>query len=117
MKRMISILCAILLVTVLLLPAAAAGTPTITVSQATARRGESVDVTISLQNNPGIITMRLSVSYDTSALTLTNVTDLALLPGQTHSPDYTAAPYTLYWDNGASATDYRWTCTFSWTLT
>ena len=106
MKRMISIFLTMLLIGVLLLPVSASGTPTIAVSQEAARRGDSIDVTVSLQNNPGVITMRLCVNYDTAALTLTNVTDLALLPGQVHSPDYAASPYTLYWDNGASSTDY-----------
>ena len=48
-------------------------TPTLSVSNVSASAGENnVEVTVSVQNNPGILGMVLSVAYDESALTLTD---------------------------------------------
>lgn len=70
------------------------------------KNGKSFDVNISLKNNPGIASMRLSLTYDTSVMSLTNVKDLGLLGEAVHSMDYTADNYTLYWDNGTATTDF-----------
>ena len=78
----------------------------ISVSDAKGQSGKTVDVTISIKDNPGIVNMRLDVDYDKEALVLTKVTDLGLLPGEVHSNVLTDMPYCLYWDNGASKTDY-----------
>lgn len=48
-------------------------TPTLSVSNVSASAGENnVEVTVSVQNNPGILGMVLSVAYDESTLTLTD---------------------------------------------
>lgn len=44
--------------------------PCIVVSQAAGKRGDTVDVTISVLNNPGIISAKVKVWYDTSVLKL-----------------------------------------------
>lgn len=80
--------------------------PIISVSDAKGQSGKTVDVTISIKDNPGIVNMRLDVDYDKEALVLAKVTDLGLLPGEVHSNVLTDMPYCLYWDNGASKTDY-----------
>ena len=80
--------------------------PIISVSDAKGQSGKTVDVTISIKDNPGIVNMRLDVDYDKEALVLTKVTDSGLLPGEVHSNVLTDMPYCLYWDNGASKTDY-----------
>ena len=85
--------------------AAASEIPTISVSDVSADAGDTVDVEVSLENNPGIVTMRLFVKYDESVLKLTKVTDSGALPGKMHSSDY-RQPYTLYWDNGSSANNF-----------
>ena len=84
--------------------AAASEIPTISVSDISADAGDTVDVEVSLENNPGIVTLSLLVKYDESVLKLTKVTDTGLFPGKTHSSDY-KQPYTLYWDNGSSGKD------------
>ncbi len=73
------------------------------VSSESAKPGEEVTVTISIANNPGIITSQLEVHYDTG-LTIKSVTDKGLLKG-TYTPggDLTANPYTISW-NDATAT-------------
>ncbi len=48
--------------------------PTITVSSASARAGDTrVTVVVSLESNPGFLTLALSIDYDADALTLTKV--------------------------------------------
>lgn len=48
--------------------------PTISVSRATAQPGDkSVEVAVSVWNNPGVVAMTLELHYDESVLTLTDV--------------------------------------------
>lgn len=46
--------------------------PAFVVEKATASAGETVTVTVNLNNNPGILGMTLTLSYDSNALTLKN---------------------------------------------
>ena len=86
--------------------------PKIELSSVTGSIGGSVEVAVSVSNNPGIVSMSLDISYDSRYLKLTKVTDTGLLPGachedggvitsKTHTP-----PYTLAWVNDQSRTDY-----------
>lgn len=104
MKKMICVLCAIAIV--FSVSVYASNTPTVVVSDAEGSAGRLVDVTVSLQNNPGIISLWLQVDYDSSAMTLEGVADSGTLPGAMHSQDYSSDPYVLYWDNGDSAADF-----------
>ena len=51
---------------------AAYDAPTFVVSNVTAAAGKTTDVAISVKNNPGILGMTLTLSYDADALTLTS---------------------------------------------
>ena len=82
---------------------------TLSVSSAEGRVGDTVDVYVSLDDNPGIVTMRLDVDYDQEALELIGVEDLGILPGEVHSLEYGLYPYVLYWDNGAAQSDFTQT--------
>lgn len=109
MKKKIGPLLLALLLLLCALPAAAAdsgGTaPAFVVSTVQAGAGEPVDVTVSICNNPGIQNARLYVHYDSSVLTLENVTDGGLLRANMHSDDYELDPYVLLWyQMGADAT-------------
>lgn len=53
--------------------AVAADTPTVKVSSATAEPGETVTLSVSLENNPGINTFSFKFDYDTSKVNLINV--------------------------------------------
>lgn len=55
--------------------AAADGTLTVEAGSVTAAPGETVDVTVSITGNPGIVGFGLGISYDEAALTLKTVTD------------------------------------------
>ena len=70
--------------------------PTIVGEQVVVAAGETAAVTINLVNNPGIIAMKLIVSFDTDILTLTNVIDAGVLGTQYHKPEK-QSPYTLSW--------------------
>ena len=48
--------------------------PTVRVSSVTGRAGETVDVTVELENNPGIAVIGFDVNYDTNALALKAIT-------------------------------------------
>lgn len=52
------------------IPVSAAGTPTFAVSETVGNPGDTVTLTVSTQNNPGIIGMRLFVAYDSAVLEL-----------------------------------------------
>jgi len=76
---------------------AAAGT--ITVSSVTGLNGQTVEVPIVVERNPGIVLMRIKVDYDSDIMTLTNVIDCGILGTSYNSPTYGNVPYTLVWNN------------------
>jgi len=78
----------------------------ITVGNASARAGGTISVPVVVSNNPGIVSMTLKVSYDTSVLTLTGVTDTGLLSGSMHTTKYTS-PYTLTWENDTASANIK----------
>ena len=71
--------------------------PTFVVSKATASAGETVQLTVSLKNNPGIGSIVLKAIFDESALTLTGVTYNTAIGGQTVPPQSLNSPVNLYW--------------------
>lgn len=80
----------------------------VTVGNASGQMGETVTVPIEMTGNPGIVAMRLFVSYDTTKLMLLDVTDGGLF-GQGHDyfgHDFKNNPYTLLWEDALSKTNY-----------
>jgi len=73
--------------------------PRISVETVTAAAGQTVEVDVSLANNPGIVAATLQVKYDTEVLTLTEVKDLGNLGTAMHKQEL-ESPYTLSWANG-----------------
>lgn len=59
--------------------------------------GSTVEVYVSIANNPGIISLRNTITYDTSALELIAVQDCSLLAGYTTPSATITSPYTLRW--------------------
>jgi len=72
--------------------------PKIIASTSVGGLGSRINVTISLADNPGIVSATLTVKYDTNALTLVDVNDLGNLGTQVHKPQF-VSPYTLAWAN------------------
>lgn len=73
------------------------GSATLTVSSHETLPGETIQVTVSLKNNPGIASAILNVSFDTSILTLQAVEYNTAMGGQTVPPQSMNSPVTLYW--------------------
>lgn len=80
----------------------------IVVSDSTGMVGQQVNVTIALANNPGVVSMMLSVGYDDDVLTLVSVTDGGQLGTAVHSDNYAACPYTLTWANDLATENYTY---------
>ena len=64
-----------------------------------ATKGSEITVAVKIKNNPGITSMRLHVAYDTSVLTLTNVTDGGIIGTKNHPDNLSVYPYILSWAN------------------
>ena len=80
--------------------------PLIRVGDADAKPGEKININISLENNPGFISMILHVVYDRSVLTLTNVKDTGALGGTEQNPDFDLYPYILSWGVDTRSENY-----------
>lgn len=59
--------------------------------------GEEIEVYISIENNPGIISLRHYIYYDDSVFELTAVEDLELLAEYTTPSPTVSSPYILRW--------------------
>lgn len=79
--------------------------PQIVVDTVESGAGKTVSVSISLKNNPGLVTMQLQVEYDSTVLTLKQVQDNGLLGSTMHNPTL-GSPYTLRWANNTAAADF-----------
>lgn len=80
--------------------------PEITVGSVNGKPGQTVNVILSLSDNPGVISMLLNVGYDSNVLTLINVDDAGALGSQSHSDNFELNPYVLYWNNGSATENY-----------
>ena len=107
-KRIFSIFTALILVTILFIPVHAVNTGSIAVSSASGKAGDTVEIKLDLSANPGVVALRLFVSYDSSRLKLLSVTDGKLLGTATgiFGNDISAVPYTLMWEDGLSAVNH-----------
>ena len=73
---------------------------TFTLSSATAKAGQTVTVTVSLKNNPGILGAIFSVSYDSSVMTLTGAANGVTATGVKYTaPSRFKDPTTFLWDS------------------
>ena len=72
---------------------------TITVGSASGKAGESVEIEIEVDDNPGIAMARLFVSYDADVLEIKDVEDGGIWGKQVHSNNLESNPYTLFWSN------------------
>jgi hypothetical protein len=65
--------------------------------------GKTVDVTVSLDDNPGVVSMYLSLHYDDTKLQLVNVTNGTILQDPAHGGNLSTNPYSLNWDGSLLA--------------
>ena len=105
MKRIFSIAIVLfVLCSFLAVPAFAAGNGSLSMGSASGNRGDTVTLSAKLNSNPGLVTMTIRVSYDTSVLQLTNVSNPGLLVGAQLNTSY-GSPYTISWVDGAATTN------------
>ncbi len=81
-NRIISVLLAAVLLFSMAPLAFAASKPTLTVSSATAKPGETITLSVTISNNPGINSFSLGFSYDETKLKLKDVDIAKALGGQ-----------------------------------
>ncbi len=84
----------------------AGDTPLIRISDADAEPGEKFRVNISLENNPGFISMILHVVYNQAVMTLTGVRDMGRLDGTEQNPNLSLFPYVLSWGADTRTENY-----------
>lgn len=101
-KRAITMLCVILMLFSMLVPAQASFGVKLTVESISVEKGtgmETVDVPIKISNNTGIIGMTLTIKYD-EGLTLTDVSKGSALNSLTMTKpgDFSANPIKVTWD-------------------
>lgn len=106
MKKGLKTVLSVLLVLMLMLSvvqisvSAAQTTPmTITASTKTALPGSSVDIDVSLKDNPGVASIGLDVAYNKNILTLEKVTYNTEFGGTTQTSPLTDNPARLLWVN------------------
>lgn len=99
--RLFALLLAVCLLAAATPAALAAGNGgTFVVSNASGEAGDTISVTISVQNNPGIIATALRIDYDSDKLELIAVQDEELMGGTvTFSQTYAADPYYVSWND------------------
>ena len=107
MKRINTLFVSLLLLCCMVIPASAASGK-IVVETVSAKPGETVDVQIIAEKNPGIIATLLTVEYDGSALTLTGAENGTIFPdgAQQFGKDTEYIPYTMLWEDGLSTESY-----------
>ena len=99
MKKILAICLSVLLICAAM-PfafATAAGEPTIVVSDVEGKAGDTVSVTVSLKNNPGIISARLKVGYDANALELIEATNGDFAAAGYSFSEQGVNPYVVNW--------------------
>ena len=105
MKKIFSVMLILMLLCALLaMPVSAAGSGSLAMTSASGGRGETVTLSVNLNSNPGLVTMTIRVSYDTSVLKLTGVSNTGKLVGTQLNPTY-GSPYTISWVDGAATSD------------
>ena len=67
------------------------------IADAEATAGSTVEVYVEIANNPGIVSLRNKISYDTTALELVKVEDTEMLVGYTTPAATIQSPYILRW--------------------
>ena len=99
-------LAAIMLITLIPVQVFAADEPTLTLSTAQGSKGDTVNIGLTMTNNPGIVNLTLLVQYNATAFKLTKVEDTNLLPGKMHSDNLNDPEYCLTWANDTVTTNY-----------
>ena len=99
MKKTLTVFVALALLIACIPVASATDTPTISAGTASALAGETVQIPVCIENNPGIMSCFVSVSYDRNLLTLTAADYADLFTGGSPeaSGSLTQNPFNMLW--------------------
>ena len=86
----------ILIFTIFVFPANATNSGKLSVTSVNGKQGETFNIDVSIENNPGLITMKFAVSWG-EGLELVAVSNSGLLNGWTQPSPTITSPYTLRW--------------------
>lgn len=103
-KRIIALVSVVLITLSSFCITSYAASPVLKVGTDAVNAGETAEIEISIQGNPGIIGMYLDVSYD-SRLELKRVNDNGLLKGKLFSANVKTKPFVLSWDDTQNMKD------------
>ncbi len=107
MKRVISLILALMLVLSVSLSTVSAGTtsttPKFIVTSVQGEIGETVDVEISLENNPGITALQMNVGYSSDDLELISIEDEGLFNDSLSHSKLTKNPLIVSWYSSSSS--------------
>ena len=106
MKKVLSVcLSLMLLLACIPLQASADGTAVFAVGTAEAHAGETVSIPVMIENNPGIIAFRVTVSFDTDVLTLQSAAAADLLAAEkiTFGGSYDTDSFRILWEDGTGS--------------
>ena len=80
----------------------------LTVASCTTSAGKTIEVPVMLEDNPGLIATKITLSYDTDVLQLVGVTDGGLLGTNTMAAgnNLTAVPYTVLWEDSLATENH-----------
>lgn len=92
-------------ITLSALPVSAENTGIFGVSGASGKAGDIVEVSVTMESNPGIIAAALNVHYDQEKLELISVENTDMFPESIFSPDYSAYPYYACWTDALALED------------
>lgn len=109
MTRFFSILFAFILVAPVGIPTTFAESyPTIMIGSVDGKPGDTVSVPVTVDNNPGIVALRIFVGYDAEKLQLIDAQDGTVFPAgrSTFNKSLLANPYIMLWDDGTTKTNY-----------
>ena len=76
--------------------------PTLKMEPVKVKRGQTFDVDLKLIDNPGIASLKIKVSYDSSLLKLTKVKYNPEFGGNSQQPQVLKNPFILNWFNGTA---------------
>lgn len=106
-KKILSVFLAlILLLACVTLQTSAEGAPVFAAGNAEANPGDTVEIPILIENNPGIVALDIYVSFNRDVLTLQGATDALLFsddPVVTFGGSYDTDEFHILWEDGTSA--------------
>ena len=79
---------------------AAADGGVLSVDTTQASVGSTVEVDLNITQNPGIVSIYLDMSYDTTRLELVEIKETGFVGEPNHNTDLTQVPYAITWDGG-----------------